>query len=108
MVGTSLRKSFPRKGRPEKLAVRNITFHVREGEVFGLLGPNGAGKSTLLNMVIAEHAPSAGKVGSDVCKWWCTHIDTVWGKYLSWSLCTSTLYTLSDWLILSLHKFDFL
>lgn len=80
MVGTSLRKSFPRKGRPEKLAVRNVTFHVGEGEVFGLLGPNGAGKSTLLNMVIAEHAPSAGKVGSDDCKWWCTHIDTVWSK----------------------------
>lgn len=32
----------------DKLAVDNITLHVKEGEVFGFLGPNGAGKSTTI------------------------------------------------------------
>ncbi|XP_067671428.1 cholesterol transporter ABCA5-like [Haliotis asinina] len=44
------------------VAVRNATFAVDSGEVFGLLGPNGAGKTTTLNMIIAETGPSRGKV----------------------------------------------
>ena len=32
-------------------AVDDVTFHVKEGEIFGLLGPNGAGKSTLIRMM---------------------------------------------------------
>jgi len=32
-------------------AVKNNTFSVKKGEVFGLLGPNGAGKSTTFNML---------------------------------------------------------
>ncbi len=32
-------------------AVDDVTFHVKEQEVFGLLGPNGAGKSTLIRMM---------------------------------------------------------
>jgi len=35
----------------EFTAVDDVTFHVKEGEVFGLLGPNGAGKSTLIRMM---------------------------------------------------------
>ena len=53
------------KGKGESqihAAVRNATFSVEVGEVFGLLGPNGAGKTTLLNMVIAETSPTKGKV----------------------------------------------
>ncbi|GAG02334.1 unnamed protein product, partial [marine sediment metagenome] len=34
----------------EHLAVDNISFDVKEGEIFGLLGPNGAGKSTTISM----------------------------------------------------------
>lgn len=45
-----------------KAVVRNTSFAVDSGEVFGLLGPNGAGKTTTLNMVIAELAPTKGKV----------------------------------------------
>ena len=48
----------------ERAAVRNMTFHVKPGEVFGLLGPNGAGKSTTLNMFTAEVPPTAGSVRS--------------------------------------------
>ena len=35
----------------EFIAVDNITFDVKKGEIFGLLGPNGAGKSTTLRML---------------------------------------------------------
>ena len=43
---TNLSKSF------DKLqAVKNISFSIKKGEVFGLLGPNGAGKSTTINMM---------------------------------------------------------
>jgi ABC-2 type transport system ATP-binding protein len=35
----------------EFTAVNDISFYVKEGEIFGLLGPNGAGKSTLIRMM---------------------------------------------------------
>jgi len=34
----------------EITAVEGLTFHVKEGEVFGFLGPNGAGKTTTVRM----------------------------------------------------------
>jgi ABC-2 type transport system ATP-binding protein len=37
----------------KKNVVDGITFHVREGEIFGILGPNGAGKTTTLEMLEA-------------------------------------------------------
>ena len=36
----------------ELVAVKGISFEVREGEIFGLLGPNGAGKSSILKAII--------------------------------------------------------
>ncbi|XP_072019069.1 cholesterol transporter ABCA5-like [Amphiura filiformis] len=45
-----------------KVAVRNLSFAVNQGEVMGLLGPNGAGKTTALNTVIAEHEPTKGQI----------------------------------------------
>lgn len=54
-------KKVPKESKT-KVAVRNATFAVDSGEVFGLLGPNGAGKSTTLNMMIAELGPTKGKV----------------------------------------------
>src|SRR5215471_17604079 len=41
-------------------AVSQVSFDVRQGEVFGLLGLNGAGKTTLISMLAAERRPSAG------------------------------------------------
>jgi branched-chain amino acid transport system ATP-binding protein len=44
------------------VALNNISFEVREGEVVGLMGPNGAGKTTLLNVIAGEYAPEDGTV----------------------------------------------
>jgi len=43
-------------------AVNQLTFQIREGEVFGFLGPNGAGKTTTLLMFLGLTEPTSGKV----------------------------------------------
>jgi ABC-2 type transport system ATP-binding protein len=53
------------------LAVNDISFTARGGEVFALLGPNGAGKSTTVEIIDTIRAPTSGKVtllGMDVTK----------------------------------------
>ncbi|XP_071448970.1 cholesterol transporter ABCA5-like [Hetaerina americana] len=45
-----------------KVAVRNLSLAVDAGEVFGLLGHNGAGKTTTMKIMIAEEAPTRGRV----------------------------------------------
>ena len=50
-------------------AVRGISFHVEEGEIFGLIGPNGAGKTTTLRVIstlLQVTAGSASVYGLDV------------------------------------------
>jgi ABC-2 type transport system ATP-binding protein len=49
----------------DRVAVDNVTFSVRSGEVFGLLGPNGAGKTTTLRMLGGLIPPSSGSVAID-------------------------------------------
>ena len=44
------------------IAVNDISFSIRRGEIFGFLGPNGAGKTTTLNMVIGLARPSGGSI----------------------------------------------
>jgi branched-chain amino acid transport system ATP-binding protein len=44
------------------VALKNVSFSVREGEVMGLIGPNGAGKSTLFEIVSGNMRPSAGRI----------------------------------------------
>ena len=41
-------------------AVKNNTFHIKKGEIFGLLGPNGAGKSTSFKMMCGLARPTSG------------------------------------------------
>lgn len=43
-----------------RLAVRDVSFSVAEGEVVGLLGPNGSGKSTIFRILTGFIAPSSG------------------------------------------------
>src|SRR5213078_2738399 len=52
-----LRKSY---GANE--AVRGISFHINEGEVFGLLGPNGAGKTTTIEILEGYRPRDQGEV----------------------------------------------
>jgi ABC-2 type transport system ATP-binding protein len=42
------------------VAVKDISFSIRQGEIFGFLGPNGAGKTTTINMMIGLARPTGG------------------------------------------------
>lgn len=57
---TGLTKKFGTDQRTSVVAVANVSFFVRPGEVFGLLGPNGAGKTTTLRMMLGLMQPTAG------------------------------------------------
>ncbi len=53
------------------VAVNNITFDVRQGEIFGFLGANGAGKTTAMRMLCGLSIPTSGEAtiaGYDVYK----------------------------------------
>ena len=44
------------------LAVSDLSFSIKEGEIVGFLGPNGAGKTTTMNMLTGCLRPSAGTI----------------------------------------------
>ncbi len=59
------------KNKKENTALNNLSFHVKQGEVFGLLGPNGAGKTTFLNILGGTVSKTNGKIivwGFDIDK----------------------------------------
>lgn len=45
-----------------QVALENVSFDVKEGEILALLGPNGAGKTTLISVVCGLVVPTAGQV----------------------------------------------
>ena len=44
------------------LAVNDVSFDVRRGEVFTLIGPNGAGKTTVFNLISRIYNPTTGSL----------------------------------------------
>lgn len=44
------------------VAVDNVSFGIKEGEIFGILGPNGAGKTTILNVLFDLLTPTSGRI----------------------------------------------
>lgn len=44
------------------MAVREVSFDIKQGEILAVIGPNGAGKSTLFNIITGTLKPSWGKV----------------------------------------------
>jgi len=53
----------------DRVALSNVSFEVKKGEIFGLLGPNGGGKSTLFRILSTMMVPTEGHAiiaGSDV------------------------------------------
>lgn len=51
-----------RKQYAEVLAVDDLSFEVKSGEIFALLGPNGAGKSSTIRMLIGLTYPDTGVI----------------------------------------------
>lgn len=43
-------------------AVKDVSFHVPKGVVYGIIGPNGAGKTTTIRMIMNIYMPDSGKV----------------------------------------------
>lgn len=54
---TNLNKSFK-----DFQAVKDLSFTVNQGDVYGFLGPNGAGKSTTLRMILGLIYPTSGEI----------------------------------------------
>lgn len=46
----------------EVSAVRNLSFDVEQGKIFGILGPNGAGKTTTIRMIAGVIYPDEGQI----------------------------------------------
>lgn len=44
------------------VALRNVDFHVEEGEILGIIGPNGAGKTTLFNVITGVYELTEGNI----------------------------------------------
>src|ERR1700690_1369371 len=55
-----LKKIYP--GKIPFVAVNEISFDLKEGEILGLLGANGAGKTTTIQMLLSTLKPTSGSI----------------------------------------------
>src|ERR1051325_765256 len=60
--GAVIRVSSIRKSYGKTLAVDDVSFDVKDGEIFGLIGPNGAGKTTTLECIEGLRTPDRGVI----------------------------------------------
>ena len=54
------------------MAVMNMNFEIKKGELLGVIGPNGSGKTTLVNLITGFVKPNSGRVeykGADITGW---------------------------------------
>src|SRR3989344_2224394 len=66
----NLSKTFSRASDPvpffsktiKTVAVKDISFSIKKGEILGLLGPNGAGKTTTIQMLLGLITPTSGTI----------------------------------------------
>lgn len=62
---TSIKKTLLhlKRQKPDRfVAVKGISFYVREGEILGIIGKNGSGKSTILNALAGIFSPDSGSI----------------------------------------------
>ena len=62
---TSIKKTllYLKRQKPDRfVAVKGISFYVREGEILGIIGKNGSGKSTTLNALAGIFSPDSGSI----------------------------------------------
>ena len=55
-------RNLTKRWRSDRLALDDVSFDLRQGEILGLLGHNGAGKSTILGITLGMVRPDAGEV----------------------------------------------
>ncbi|MXY07715.1 MAG: ATP-binding cassette domain-containing protein, partial [Rhodothermaceae bacterium] len=55
-----LTKRYGMRAKKSVLAVDQISFSVKQGQVFGFLGPNGSGKTTTIGMLVGIIMPTEG------------------------------------------------
>ena len=65
----SLVKTY-RRGREEIHALRNVDFHVNEGEFVSIIGPSGSGKTALLNVLGCLDTPTSGSLRLNGTETW--------------------------------------
>ncbi|WP_026884533.1 ABC transporter ATP-binding protein [Clostridium akagii] len=51
-----------KKNFKDSMALKNLTFHVKEGEIFGFLGPSGAGKTTTIKLLTSQLIQTSGEI----------------------------------------------
>lgn len=59
---------------PSTYALKNLSFHIKPGELVSIVGQSGAGKSTIIKLLIAEERPTQGRI--IVGGWDITHISS--------------------------------
>ncbi|HXH71448.1 MAG TPA: ABC transporter ATP-binding protein [Mariprofundaceae bacterium] len=59
----SVQKTYPKElGQPAHIALKELSFHLQEGQTLGLIGPNGAGKSTTIRLMLDFIRPDRGEI----------------------------------------------